>query len=96
MIQLSYSTINELILEPHTWLCKQLELPRRTTDAMKEGKLAHRIIQDHVSGKVIDPRLKDIIVKFPIVEQPTFNTAGEEIPDPATHFVVKTRTLLSK
>lgn len=68
-ILLSYSTINELINEPHTWLCKQLGLKRLTTNAMKEGKEAHGVIQAHVSGKALDERLKNITVTFPIVEE---------------------------
>lgn len=81
MILLSYTTLNELILEPHTWLCKQMGLPRWTTDAMNEGKEAHKAIQGHVSGKLLDPRLKDLTVKFPIVE--------ERDQDPRTHFLIK-------
>lgn len=68
-ILLSYSTINELINEPHTWLCKQLGLKRLTTNAMTEGKEAHKVIQAHVSGKVLSEKLKDITVTFPIVEE---------------------------
>lgn len=80
MITLSYSTINELILEPHTWLCKQMGLKRMTYKAMDEGKEAHLIIQKHVSGKLLDERLKNITVRFPVVEERDF--------DERTHFTV--------
>ena len=46
-VQLSYTTINDLINEPHTWLCKQMGLKKFEYSAMREGKEAHRIIQDH-------------------------------------------------
>lgn len=78
MILLSYSSLRELIAEPHTWLCKLMELPRVTTDAMKEGINCHNIIQRHVSGIEIDKRLSDITCKFAIVET--------KPKDPATHF----------
>jgi len=81
MITLSYTTINELINEPHTWLCKQMGLKRWTTTQMNEGKEAHRIIQQHLSGKQFDERLAGITVRFPIVEE------GDR--DERTHFVVK-------
>lgn len=38
-----------------------------------EGKEAHRIIQDHVSGIKLDPRLSHIQKKFPIVEKVDFD-----------------------
>ena len=80
MITLSYTTINNLILEPHTWLCKQMGLPTFTTGAMTEGKAAHKVIQEHVSGRVIDPRLE--MVKC------TFKTVETKDQDPATHFLI--------
>lgn len=79
MILLSYSTLNELILEPHTWLCKQMGLKRITTFQMREGSQAHRIIQRHISNVEKDARLEAIKLFFPTVETKDF--------DPATHFI---------
>lgn len=59
-ILLSYSTMNGLIHEPHTWLNKQMGLPTRTTAAMQEGKDAHRILQDHCSGVKLEPLFKNL------------------------------------
>ncbi len=78
MILLSYSTLNELINEPHTWLCKQMGLPRMTSRAMQEGTDAHGVIQRHVSNVEKDPRLKTLTLFFPVVET--------KRQDPATHF----------
>lgn len=38
-----------------------------------EGKVGHRIIQDHVSGKKLDPRIVWLTEKFPIVEKKDFD-----------------------
>ncbi len=78
MIYLSYTTLNDLITCPHSWLCRQMGLSKKTFGFMTEGKEAHRIIQAHVSGKQLDPRLEKITVKFPIVE--------ETDQDEKTHF----------
>jgi len=66
-IRLSYSTINELFAEPHTYLNKIMGIPRHTSQAMEEGKSAHKIIQEHVSGKKLNPLL-DKLPQFGIVE----------------------------
>ena len=78
MILLSYSTLNELINCPHTWLCKQMGLQRFRTQAMQEGADAHTVIQRHVSGVERDPRLSKLMLYFPVVET--------RQQDPATHF----------
>lgn len=51
MILFAYSTLNALINEPHTWMCKQMGLETFSTFQMEEGRDAHRVIQQHVSGK---------------------------------------------
>src|SRR5438270_9212840 len=79
-ILLSYSTINELINCPHTYINKLLGLPRFRTQAMTEGSNAHRVIQGHLSGKLFDERLKDITLRFPIVEKAD--------RDEQTHFTI--------
>jgi len=67
---LSYSTMNAVINEPHVWLCKQMGLKTYQTNAMAEGKAAHRIIQDHVSGVKINEALaKKNLPTFSIVEE---------------------------
>lgn len=81
MILLSYSTLNELINEPHTWACKQMGLPRKTFYFMTQGTEAHGVIQRHISGVQKDPRLTNITVEFPVVET--------QRQDPATHFEAK-------
>ena len=78
---LSYTTLTDVINEPHTWLCKQMGLAKLTTRQMGEGKAAHRIIQNHVAGIEYDERLKNLKCKFDIVER--------HDQDEATHFVVK-------
>lgn len=49
-ISLSYSTMNALLNEPHTYLNKVMGLSTFQTQAMADGDAAHRIIQDHISG----------------------------------------------
>lgn len=39
----------------------------------EQGKRIHRIVQDHVSRKIVDNRLKHILYKFPIVEEVDFD-----------------------
>ncbi len=52
MIELSYSTMNALIHEPHTFVCKYvLGLETSTTPYLEEGSRLHRIVQNHVSGR---------------------------------------------
>lgn len=72
MTRLSYSGMNALINEPHTWLCKQMGLKTFTTKYFEEGKEAHRIIQEHVSGVKLHPLLKDLPI-FPVVEKVDFD-----------------------
>ncbi len=74
MIVLSYTTLNSLILEPHTWLCKQMGLKTFSNIYMLEGKKAHRIIQAHVSGKQKSLLLNNLNgAYFPIVEEEEFD-----------------------
>ena len=78
MIYLSFSTLNDLVNEPHTWLCKQMGLQKRHTWQMQSGTDAHQVIQLHVSGEKNDDRLEKINATFPIVEH--------KKQDEATHF----------
>lgn len=84
MITLSYSTINMIYKASHNWLNKQMGLKPETRIEWDEGKKAHRIIQDHVSGKLIDERLKHITFTFPVVETVDF--------DERTKFVIPINT----
>jgi CRISPR/Cas system-associated exonuclease Cas4 (RecB family) len=54
---LSYSTINNLYESPHSWINKQLGIEQPTSEAMAAGKVAHKILQDHVTGVKLDPRI---------------------------------------
>ena len=73
MIELSYSTMNALIHEPHTFLCKYvLGLETFTTPYLEEGSRLHRIVQNHVSGRAAHPGLAHLPY-FPHVEQRPFD-----------------------
>lgn len=72
MIRLSYTSLNNLH-NGHEWLNKQMGIPLPDYPFLREGKEAHRIIQDHVSGKKKDKRLKHIEIEFPIVEEKDFD-----------------------
>lgn len=72
MIKLSYSSISNLY-NGHEWLNKQLGVPVPDYPFLKEGKEAHRIIQDHVSGKIKNEFLKHIEINFPVVEEKDFD-----------------------
>jgi hypothetical protein len=74
MVRLSYTAINNLH-NGHEWINKQMKIPVPKYPFLTEGKEAHRIIQDHVSGKKKDKRLKHIEVRFPIVEEKDFDPA---------------------
>lgn len=73
MITLSYSSLNLLHECPHNWLNKMMGIPQEDKKFFQEGRESHRIIQEHVSGKKIDERLKHIEYKFPIVEKVDFD-----------------------
>jgi hypothetical protein len=77
MIQLSYTTLNALIHEPHTFICRyQLNLPKFTTLFLERGKDLHRIVQDHVSGRKEHPALAHLPY-FPHVEQTEYDRMME-------------------
>lgn len=71
MIRLSYSSLNNLV-NGHEWLNKQLGIPVPDYPFLNEGKEAHRIIQEHLSGKE-NPLLESIKLRFPIVEKKDFD-----------------------
>lgn len=73
MLKLSYSSLNILHTCPHCWLNKVCYIPQPEKPEWEEGKLCHRIIQDHVSGRKIDKRLKHIDITFPVVELKDFD-----------------------
>ena len=58
----------------HNWLNKQMGLKPEDHEYYHAGKKAHRIIQDHVSGKKPDERLLHIQYTFPIVEEVDFDS----------------------
>lgn len=73
MITLSYSTISMLYKASHNWLNKQMGLKVLDNEYFRRGKEAHKIIQEHVSGKVLCKDLGHIEYKFPIVETVDFD-----------------------
>ena len=75
MIELSYSTMNALIHEPHTFLCKYvLGLETFSLPYLEEGSRLHHIVQDHVSGRAPHPGLAHLPY-FPHVERQPFDPA---------------------
>jgi hypothetical protein len=75
MVKLSFSTINSC-LQPensHAWINKMsgIEVPENVY--MTEGKIAHSIIQKHVSNELKDTRLDNITMEFPLVERKDFD-----------------------
>lgn len=69
MVRLSFSSLSILYDCPHNWLNKQMEIPQEEQIYFKEGKICHRIIQDHVARIKTHNSLKHILHKFPIVER---------------------------
>lgn len=67
-MRLSYSTMHLLHECPHNYLNKISKIPQPESIYLIEGSKAHKIIQDHVSGKKPHPLLKHIRKKFPVVE----------------------------
>lgn len=72
MIEVSYTTLQK-IHNGHEFLNAQMGVPVPDYPFLKEGKEAHRIIQDHVSGKAKHPLLKHIEIEFPVVEEKDFD-----------------------
>ena len=69
MITLSYSTLSSLMLQPHTWLNRQMGLETVEHGYMTQGKENHKIIQAHLIGAKRDPRLERLNgLKFTTVE----------------------------
>ena len=73
MIKLSYTTMNDLVRSPHSWLNKQMgvekQYPEHIEEAFRKGKELHRLIQDHVADIKPDKRVGAFLErKFPIVE----------------------------
>ncbi len=77
-MKLSFSTLNILHTNSHCWLNKLAGVERVDYWFYKEGREAHRIIQEHVSGVSKHPFLSHINLYFPIVETQDF--------DPKTKF----------
>lgn len=75
-MRFSYSTINSC-LQPensHNWLNKMV-FKKKVPDQwyFTAGKEGHRIIQDHVSGIKLNPKLGHIQKKYPLVETKDFD-----------------------
>jgi hypothetical protein len=54
---LSYSTLDALIKHPHTYLCKAMGIEQPVNEYMEAGKIAHKIVTDHVCGIKKDSRV---------------------------------------
>jgi len=81
MIRFSFSTLNLLHTCPHNFQNKMMGIVAEDKPEYKEGREAHRIIQDHVAGIKLDPRLAHIKETFEIVEQVDFDKrCGFEFP----------------
>lgn len=50
-----------------------MNIPQPEKIEWEEGKICHRIIQDHVSRIKVDDRLKHILITFPVVETVDFD-----------------------
>jgi hypothetical protein len=72
MIKLSYSTMNSLILSPHTYFNKLRGLKTYSIPAFEAGKKCHGIIQRHVSGAELHPLLENLPI-FSMVETVDFD-----------------------
>jgi hypothetical protein len=72
-MRFSFSTLNLLHEHPHCFLMKMMGIVAEDKPEYKEGREAHRIIQDHISGKKIDTRLAHIKETFEIVERVDFD-----------------------
>lgn len=74
MISLSYSSLKLLNGEAnHEWLNRQMGVPVPNYPFLKEGKENQRPIQLHLAGKKEHPFLKNINIRFPIVEEKDFD-----------------------
>lgn len=56
-LYLSFSTLDALIKHPHTYLCKAMGIEQPVNEYMEAGKIAHKIVTDHVCGIKKDPRV---------------------------------------
>lgn len=81
MITLSYTSLSGLHEHPHYWLNKMMGAKMPEWDFFRKGKMCHRILQDHVSGRVPDTRLESFKYKYPLVEEVDF--------DPKMNFRIK-------
>lgn len=72
-IHFSYSSLNDLITCPHSWLNRMMGKKKPWVEAFRKGKEGHRIIQDHVAGIKKDPRIEYLTEVFPIVETCDFD-----------------------
>lgn len=72
-MRLSFSTMRLLHECPHNYVNKISGIKQPESPALIEGKLAHRIMQDHVSGTKIHPALEHMDLHFPVVERVDFD-----------------------
>lgn len=74
---LSYTTLSNLYVSPHSYLNKQLSLKPPETEAMLKGRDLHKIIQDHLLGVKKDDRLSSLDWNFQKAEVHVKKDMGE-------------------
>ena len=86
---LSCSTLNAFLDCELSYLNKQRKLPTFEFDYFTTGKEAHKIVQKYISGKIDDPRLRELDgLHFPIVEEKDFDDRLRfEIPFGSDKFI---------
>lgn len=72
-MKLSFSTMRLLHDCPHNYINKITGIKQPESIYLIEGKAAHRIMQEHVSGRKLHPDFAHINFKFPIVEEKDFD-----------------------
>lgn len=77
-MKFSFSTLNMLLEHPHCWINRQSGVKKAEYDFFKEGRDGHHLIQQHVCGKALHPKLHHIEDRFDVVEEKDF--------DERTHF----------
>lgn len=72
-LHFSYSSLNDLISCPHSWINKMMGIKKPDYGYFKEGKEGHRIIQDHIGGIKPYSKIEYLTERFSIVEEKEFD-----------------------
>jgi len=78
---LSFSSLNTLHNSSHQWVNKMAGAEVPDNKYLEGGRVGEKIIQDHVSGKVLSDSLKHVINTFSVVPEVPFDerTAFENV-----------------